>query len=367
MKPTINTLIVGAICFTLGYGLAFLHSVGAGVDVPSESHAEMANRGQFEKARSHDLNNLSELGWQASTERKSVTLAVEPQDSIHLVKKENNKQHLIDGDSPFASEELNSLTDMLDYMEALAQSGASGKHRAEHFDRLKQHLQNHPEASVSLVSELHRYSTEDEAFNTLLSLIHTLPQDKASQTLASIAEQYTGTLGDEHSRKAFMAVVSSSSQPIQSSLVTQSLVDVALAHGLPEEEKVQALSLIQPGQLFESDRVALQVELDQLVRNGGEQAGARSVPELMRFSDRKQRATLAGELLSQNAINTPVKIALLESIGSGIIPATEMLEEQLMQLANGRDDQVRKEAKDILQHVFEIQGVHSYSASHYAY
>lgn len=241
---------------------------------------------------------------------------------------------------------------MLASLEDLKAGRGNAQLIAIQYDLLKKSLIENPENLDYMVAQLDSYSVNSDSFDTILSAIRMSPSKDTDLALFSLAEQYGG-LFDHDSQDKFLAILSSTSTPIESEQIVRSLADLAMLEEVDAGTKLSALSLMKPYQFRTSEKADIGRELNHLVNNTGDQEAARFLPHLMRFSEKQKRIELASNLLSQNR-STAVRNAVLESISSGLVPATNDMKVKLFEMANDSDDPLSAEASEILGYSFEL-------------
>lgn len=253
--------------------------------------------------------------------------------------------------APIADDE--SIESMLDRLDILRQQAGNGELVAQQFDILKKAIATNPQLADDLIDLLYNTPLDSHLFSTALTALQTLPVQDLDFALLSIAEQYEGALEDAESREKFLALLTNTNGTIDSKPTVQALLHIVDMDAVDASTKLEALHLVQPHQLFEEEKHSIRTELTQLIDHNPADEAAKAVPQLLRFSDKKQRATVASNLLSQHREN-PVRNAVLDCLASGEIPATEEMKNTLMAIANNPNDNLRHEAQATLEYAFEL-------------
>lgn len=245
------------------------------------------------------------------------------------------------------------IESMLDRLDMLRQQTGNGELVAQQFDTLKKAIATNPQLADDLIDLLYNTPLDSHVFSTALTALQTLPTQDLDFALLSIAEQYEGALEDAESREKFLALLTNTSGTIDSKPTVQALLHIVDMDAVDASTKLEALHLVQPHQLFEEEKLSIRTELNQLIDQSPANEAAKVVPQLLRFSDQTHRSAVASNLLSQHRAN-PVRNAVLDSLASGDISATEEMKNTLMAIANNPNDNLNHEARAILEYAFEL-------------
>ena len=245
------------------------------------------------------------------------------------------------------------IESMLDRLDMLRQQAGNGELVAQQFDILKKAIATNPQLADDLIDLLYNTPLDSHVFSTALTALQTLPAQDLDFALLSIAEQYEGALEDAESREKFLALLTNTSGTIDSKPTVQALLHIVDMDTVDASTKLEALHLVQPHQLFEEEKLSIRTELTQLIDHSHANEAAKVVPQLLRFSDQTHRSAVASDLLSQHRAN-PIRNAMLDSLASGDISATEEIKNTLMAIANNPNDNLNHEARAILEYAFEL-------------
>ncbi|MDO6422276.1 hypothetical protein [Saccharophagus degradans] len=245
------------------------------------------------------------------------------------------------------------IESILDRLDMLRQQAGNGELVAQQFDILKKAIATNPQLADDLIDLLYNTPLDSHVFSTALTALQTLPAQDLDFALLSIAEQYEGTLEDAESREKFLALLTNTSGTIDSKPTVQALLHIVDMDTVDASTKLEALHLVQPHQLFEEEKLSIRTELTQLIDHSPANEAAKVVPQLLRFSDQTHRSAVASDLLSQHRAN-PIRNAVLDSLASGDISATEEMKNTLMAIANNPNDNLNHEARAILEYAFEL-------------
>lgn len=245
------------------------------------------------------------------------------------------------------------IESMLDRLDMLRQQTGNGELVAQQFDTLKKAIATNPQLADDLIDLLYNTPLDSHVFSTALTALQTLPTQDLDFALLSIAEQYEGALEDAESREKFLALLTNTSGTIDSKPTVQALLHIVDMDAVDASTKLEALHLVQPHQLFEEEKLSIRTELNQLIDHSPANEAAKVVPQLLRFSDQTHRSAVASDLLSQHRAN-PIRNAVLDSLASGDISATEEMKNTLLAIANNPNDNLNHEARAILEYAFEL-------------
>lgn len=339
MKNAIKPLTIGLVCFFSGYQFATF----------TQSPASIPSIEQRVSSKDTILTNKYS---QHRDEPRSAHIA--KHGSFDLKKTRSDNKPKNESSTSDLSEELikDDIDAMLMSIEALKSERGNGQLIATQYDLLKKYLIENPDKLENVVLELDSHSVNSDSFDTLLSLIHTLPSEKTSDALHSLAEQYAGAF-DKDSQNKLLTVLSNTPTPIESEYIKQSLVDLVIFEQTDVNTKLRALNLVKPSQLHQTEKADISKELKQLMSTSNDQEAAQLLPQLMRFSNKAQRSGMARDLLSQNG-SEPIRSAILDDIDSGTIPTTDDLKMILLEIARNPEDSLSSEAAATLEYSFEL-------------
>lgn len=262
-----------------------------------------------------------------------------------------NTKAALNTTAPIAGDE--NIESMLERLDMLRQQAGNGELVVQQFDILKKAIATNPQLADDLIDLLYNTPLDSHLFSSALTALQTLPAQDLDFALLSIAEQYEGALENAESRKKFLALLTNTSGAIDSKPTVQALLHIVDMEAVDASTKLEALHLVQPHQLFEAEKHGIRIELTQLIDHSPANEAAKVVPQLLRFSDQEHRPAVASDLLSQHRAN-PIRNAVLDSLASGDISATEEMKNALMAIANNPNDNLNHEARATLEYAFEL-------------
>ncbi|MEE1672723.1 hypothetical protein SNR37_002133 [Agarivorans aestuarii] len=222
--------------------------------------------------------------------------------------------------------------------------------KAAQFDALKQAIQTDPTSLASSIDQLAQLKVDDPDFDLLLSAIQSSANPNTNQALLGLAEEYA-MLSDVQSQQKFLSLLSSTSE-VESQLLVQGLVDLATQQQSDAYTRVEALALLKPYQISEAEREQITGELEQQVLAASADEAEVLLSQLMRFSHNQQRSDIASDMLYNSS--EPTKLAILNNINSGSIPAADELKTKLLAMASDQQGALWFEAQQTLLSSFDL-------------
>ncbi|WP_163131479.1 hypothetical protein [Agarivorans sp. Alg241-V36] len=222
--------------------------------------------------------------------------------------------------------------------------------KAAQFDALKQAIQTDPTSLATSIDQLAQLKVDDPDFDLLLSAIQSTANPNSNQALLGLAEQYA-MLSDVQSQQKFLSLLSSTSE-VESQLLVQGLVDLATQQQSDAYTRVEALALLKPYQISEAEREQITGELEQQVLAASADEAEVLLSQLMRFSHNQQRSDIASDMLYNSS--EPTKLAILNNINSGSIPAADELKTKLLAMASDQQGALWFEAQQTLLSSFDL-------------
>jgi hypothetical protein len=222
--------------------------------------------------------------------------------------------------------------------------------KAAQFDTLKHAIQNNPASLASSIEQLAVLDVDHPDFDLLLSAIQSSANPNTNHALLGLAEQYA-MLSDVQSQQKFLSLLSSTSG-VESQLLVQGLVDLATQQQSDAYTRVEALALLKPYQISEAEREQITGELEQQVLTASADEAEVLLSQLMRFSHNQQRSDIASDMLYNSS--EPTKLAILNNINSGSIPAADNLKTMLLAMASDKQSALWLEAQQTLLSSFDL-------------
>jgi hypothetical protein len=230
------------------------------------------------------------------------------------------------------------------------QSEQGKPNKAAQFDALKHAIQTNPASLATSIDQLAQLKVDDPDFDLLLSAIQSSANPNTNHALLGLAEQYA-MLSDVQSQQKFLSLLSSTSG-VESQLLVQGLVDLATQQQSDAYTRVEALALLKPYQISEAEREQITGELEQQVLTASADEAEVLLSQLMRFSHNQQRSDIASDMLYNSS--EPTKLAILNNINSGSIPAADNLKTMLLAMASDKQSALWLEAQQTLLSSFDL-------------
>jgi len=248
--------------------------------------------------------------------------------------------------------ETSDIGAMLANIEDLTALDNGGPLIASQFDLLKNFLLDHPEDLSNAIAQLDDYPVDSVAFKLLVSALQTIPVEGAEQALIELAKHY-GMQSDLQSQRKFITLLTSSPSNIESDEIVQSLVDFTLYAQTDLNLKLEALDLLYPLTIRPSEQGLLVIQLHNMITAANSYEAKTLLPHLMHFALEEQRSAIAISLLSYDNEET-FRIAVLENVNAGIVPATDSMKDMLLDIANNINDPLSSAAQNTLSQTVEM-------------
>lgn len=330
---TLPTLIIALVCFSSGYAVSLI------------SHSTTSPPPNFSiYENTTPANHLPNTRTRLNSE-PPLAEGIPPASTFSLSEQANTNAI-----SPSYSDSLDAI---LERLIELQETPGNGHLVAQQYDLLKNALTVNPQYADELLDLLYITPVTSDNFSIALSALRVLPTEDVDFALLAIAEQYEGLIEEPASREKYLALLSNTNNRIESTRTIRTLVAITELDNVDTANKLEALNLVQPYQLHETERQNVHRQLNTLLNNSPPEEAARLVPQLMRFSNTQQRANIANDMLTSN--NSPaIRSAVLEGIGAGDIPATDTLKSMLLAISNNPDDELTDEAASLLAYTFDL-------------
>jgi len=327
-------LSVAALCFLAGYQFALFNNPIALDNSPAvkNSRTEFVEKNRLEKRYTDiDMQDYPE----------------------EVVIEQSNVSKLSVNNSILTT--VNNIDDidiMLANIETLKVQQGNANLIGKQFDLFKQFLINNPDHLDYTVEYLDAYSVDDPRFNLLISAIQSIPEQGADQALFALAKQY-GMSSDPQSQKKFVALVASASTMIETEEIIQGLLELTIIEQVDMNTKLEALNLLQPFQIKESEKENIIKGLTADIYNSNGSEAEMLLPHVMRFAIDDQGEQIVTELLAYTSSDS-LRLAVLDNISAGSIPISDEIKNMLLEIAKSESDPLNSDAKNALIERFNI-------------
>lgn len=158
--------------------------------------------------------------------------------------------------------------------------------------------------------------------------------------------------GTNNANKKLLHLVSNTGAYNDNEPIIETLKNMAL-YQTDGKSRTYALDLLMPYQLNIDEKAKVVNDLSFALVQAPSEEVSSMVENIIRFSDKNKRASLASNYLTDTN-NFATRVAILSSFHSGAIQPNEVLRAQLFNIADNPSDPLNKHAKDTLMYVFEI-------------
>jgi hypothetical protein len=148
-------------------------------------------------------------------------------------------------------------------------------------------------------------------------------------------------------------LVSSRGMHVDNDEIVSTIKNIALYSPADSTNKTFALDLLIPFQLTSNEKNKVVTDLSFALHQAPREEVSFIVENIIRFSDKSERVTLASSYLSENN-NFETRVAILSTMHSGSVKPNDVLKAALFRIAENQSDPLSKHARDTLMNVFEI-------------
>lgn len=159
--------------------------------------------------------------------------------------------------------------------------------------------------------------------------------------------------GTSSGNTRLLHLVSSNGMQFQNDEILQNIKDIALYSSIDDGNRTYALDLLMPYQLNNSEKIKVVNDLKFTLSQASREEVSYIVENIVRFSEKDERANLANAYLSEaNSFET--RVAILTTMHNGSVKPSESLKAKLFDIAENTNDPLSSHARDTLMYVFEI-------------
>ncbi|MBF7073164.1 hypothetical protein ISG33_07120 [Glaciecola sp. MH2013] len=344
MKSLASYLLFAAVFFIIGYQYAIYKTSSQQLESLKERHITSSE---------NILNPSERVDTANNDQHQKVDLAGSYSQTKNKARQNNTKEMLNmnqrnDIDTMFE--------DYIRFKSALTTNQLDSKQsktelRAR-YDKIREAIAQQPSMTYALAESLLAFDANSAEFFTLLSLIKSAGDENADAAIEQAIEQFSG-LSDENSKNATVSLLHSKTSGKLAQHHINSLVDISLSPQTKLNTQLNALDLLQTNHLTHHERKQITEGLNTRLLNAKHvDEEALILAQLIRLSKNAEKSSLLANLLSPNTSDS-LRISALNSVGELEPYYRNTLRSELASIAENPDDELKLQARELLQHEFE--------------
>ncbi|GAA58370.1 hypothetical protein P20652_0224 [Pseudoalteromonas sp. BSi20652] len=179
-----------------------------------------------------------------------------------------------------------------------------------------------------------------------------LPEDQGSDTLTNFALELS-QYDDNQSREQFLLLTANLNNNIENPSIHSALADIAIYTEDSENMVLDALNLLKPFQLDDYEKEQILTRINNLLANSDGANHSLLVNNALKFSNNEEREQMANQFIdSKHDIET--RHGVLEALHTGTVPRSNLIKNQLINIASSQSDPLNQAAKNTLKDLFYI-------------
>ena len=256
--------------------------------------------------------------------------------------------------APSIVADSNSPIDLLEYLVLITAS--DNPQDMEQFsitmDRLRKLVSTNP-ANVEILLDYFIASPVDSRQPYyIISVLQSADIPDRKEVLANLVQRLSFE-GSVESDQKMLQLVSNTGLVNENAEVIKAVKDIALYSSSSKANRLFALDLLMPYQLDVTQKQKVVDDLRFALNTSKDDDKSYLVENIMRYSDKDQRQEMASNFLkAENDFAS--RVAILSSIHSGSVQASDTLKSELLSIAQNPSDPLREHAKHALMYAFEI-------------
>jgi hypothetical protein len=299
-----------------------------------DDNLETSNKNQTNLSSNQNKLSLFEAGQQ------------EPQNKL-AIQSDNSKSSL---NLP----ENATVLEMLDYLAALT-ADPSNEHVDKFrpmIDRIEAAISNNPENLQLLIDHFVESDIDSKMPYYIISMLQSTEIADKQVYMDNLVARLK-TQGTASANKRLLHLVSSTGIHHENEELISTIKNIALYSQTDDTNRTYALDLLMPYQLNKSEKHKVVSDLTFALSQAPSEEVSYMIENIIRYSDKTQRAQLAREYLGEaNSFET--RVAILTTMHNGSVTPSDDLKEALFSIAQNDSDPLSKHARDTLIYVFDI-------------
>lgn len=295
--------------------------------------------------------------WGAIRNEDSVGITLQPERVIDTSAESlqaNDASKFDDDDLSTTQENIsisNDIVDLFSQLFSLQHAGSDYKLYGRKIDEIRQRLSNNP-TEIAIISEhFETLQMDSNESYLIVSILQGLPNKQGLEALTQLAVQSLD-YSNEKGYQQFLEIVGRTG--LTNEAITSGLKNIAL-YGEISEQRLNALDMLMPFQLTQSENQAVLEQLSQMQLNTEDQGQANFLfGQTLRFSDSKRRTELALNTLKDESSDIHRKSIILDFIELGQIDKSLATKETLFEIARSQGHPLQQNAVKVLVSSFDI-------------